>query len=306
MIYYLTSQKIFKSRQNGLFTSPDETCVEISLANNPVRSRIIDYNSLLKLVDDGILSAGDKNDIVFIRAYSADILKCLRILKNREFKLINALDTAILVRDVKLWVEKLKNNNIPVSEPFNYQSFSKINLDRTRGFGQPLEDFIIEYSKEYNLKEFILRPRYGSARWSTNNTKVFGGYSISDVKSFNWSEVDTDTHSYYLINGLPTKTIRIPVVAKKIIAGACLSTSEVFIENLKIDQNSKVIEEYPIIETYANNVINTLNLEVGYIDFHIINDEIKVFDVSNYDQDHPNPFNLTSLIVDYLLSVHEN
>jgi hypothetical protein len=303
MIYYLTTKAIQYERLNNRFTAPDNVAVQLSLLEQPISSRIITHDILLKMIDEGEMPSNN-GDVVYLRSYSADILKYCKVLKNREFKLVNKLETTTTIRSIDLWSKVLLQENIPVRVPHNFQVFKKENLDRTQGFGQPFEDFIVEYIKEHNLKTFNLRPKFGSARWNKSNTEIFYGYSVLDPSSFNWDSVDTTSNAFYLLKDIPSLTIRVPIVGKKVIREACLSTTHWIIDNLVIDKNTDLFNEYPKIEEYSNKIIDLIDLEIGHIDFHVVNGELMVFDLGNLDQDNPNPYDLTPLLVEYLSTKH--
>lgn len=300
MIFYLTTEEINSRRVIGQHTHTDSIAAQ--LYELGIRTRIVTKSSLLKMVDDGVMPVSD-NDIVFVRSLDRDTLSYLKPLYNREFKVINSHKTLSVIRDLHATLTTLNSAGIPVRMPVNDQIFSKNNFDRTRGFGQGFEDFIIEFIKDYNLQSFNLvsafrTPRYGYF----DSTKLTGGYTISDSKNFNWGEVNLQ-HSYYILNGLPSGTIRIPVIDRMPVVEAALFTEGHFIDNLKIDQNFNVIN-FPDIESHCHDTILTLNLECGYIDFHIIDGELKVFNISNLDQDYKNPYKLDQMLVEYLAKNH--
>ena len=305
MLYYLTNLHIVRERTLGKFTVADKIAAEMAILANPISTKIISCEGLLKLVDDGVMPS-NAGDVIFVRIYNKLVLSCLRVMKNRGFKIVNSYETTTNIRDVEGWTTTMESVGVPVRKPFKSQVFAGKNFDRTKGFGQGFEDFIVEYIKEHNLTQFNLRPRYGQARWwNVNNLSL--GYSVTDAKSFDWSKVDLNGNEYFIIDGLPTKTFRIPVVAGKIIKEACFETKLHFIDNFPISTNTDVVAKYPEIELYALKAIISLNLEIGFIDFHMIDNNIKMLDVGNFEQHHNNDsFDLTKLVVDYLVKKHES
>ena len=305
MLYYLTGPRTLKERAAGKFTVADTVAAELAILKNPVPTKIISQSEVLKMIDDGVMPS-HSGDVIFVKHYNKDVLPYLKVLRNREFKIVNSFETTAMIRNVEAWAKVLEANGVPVRAPFDNQVFSVQNFDRTRGFGQGFEDFIVEYIKEHNLTQFNLRPRFGQARHTSGNN-FDGGYSIVDAKTFDWTTVDLSLHQYFIINGLPTKTFRVPVVAGKIVKEACLVTDKHFIDNLTFDTNTDVIGQHPEIELYALKAILALNLEIGYIDFHLIDNKIKVLDIGNYEQRRGvNPFDLTTLVVNYLVQKHES
>lgn len=308
MLYYLTTPRSLKARAAGKFTVADSIAAELAILANPISTKIISQEELLKLVDDGVMPS-NVGGVIFVKNYNKKVLPCLRVMKNRGFKIINSYETTTNIRDVDGWTTTMESLGVPVRKPFNSQIFAERNFDRTRGFGQGFEDFIVEYIKEHSLSQFNLRPRHGQARWLNQSEPphVNGGYSVADAQTFDWAKVDLSTHQYFIIDGLPTKTFRVPVVAGRIIKEACLETDQHFIDNLPVLTNTDVIAKYPEVELYALKAIVALNLEIGFIDFHLIDNKIKMLDVGNYEQHHnTNPFDLTPLIVDYLVQKHES
>lgn len=304
-LYYLTNPLALQKRAEGKFIVPDTIAAELVILANPIVTKIISQEELLKLVDDGVMPS-DAGTIIFVKHYSKKILSYLRVMKNRGFKIVNSYETITNIRDVDGWTTTMESQGVPVRKPFNGQPFAKKNVDRTRGFGQGFEDFMVEYIKEYKLVKFNLRPRFGVARWQ-DTQNLYGGYTVEDAASFDWTKVDLSLHQYFIIDGLPTKTFRVPVVGGKIIGEACLSTNRNFIDNLPIAENTNVIKQHPEIELYALKAIMALNLEIGYIDFNLIDNEIKMLDISNYEQrPRVNPFDLTPLVIDYLVQRHES
>jgi len=302
MIIYLTNENINARRLIDQHTTVDNLAV--ALTQHGIRTRIITKSKLLMFVDQGLMPTTD-NDIIFVRDIDQDILNYLKPLKNREFTIINSFDTLTTIREFLSTASKLASAGIPARTPFNDQKFSKVNLDRTQGFGQGFEDFIIEHIKDNNIKNFNLIPSTKIARYGYfDNTKLINGYSVSDFNTFEWGSVDLTT-SYYILEGLPSKTIRIPVINKLPIFDAALSTNEHFIDNLKIEKNTDVSNVIGL-EEIVYKTISTLELEIGFIDLQIINEELKVFNVSNLDQDHNNPYNLDSHIVKFLADRHGN
>lgn len=308
MIYYLTKPHILSERALGKFTIADTVAAELAIHKKRINTKIISQIELLKLVDDGVMPS-NSGDIIFVKFYNAKIISLLKVMRNREFKIINSYETTKTIREVQSWTTIMQSLDVPIRKPFNGQVFAMQNFDRTRGFGQGFEDFVIEYAKEHNLKQFIIRPRYGQATWvnRVKTSNIAYGYSVDNIHTFDWTKVDLNDIHYFIIDGLPTKTFRVPVVASKIIREACLETSEHFIDNLHISTNTDVISKYPEIELYAEKAIVALNLEIGFIDFHLINNEIRMIDVGNLEQHHrSNPFYLTHSIVNYLVEKHES
>lgn len=305
MLYYLTGPRTIKERAAGKFSVADTVAAELAILENPITTKIISQAETLKMVDEGVMPS-HTGDVIFVKHYNRETLLYLRVLRNREFKIVNTFETTAMIRNVEGWTKVLEENGVPVRAPFDNQVFSVQNFDRTRGFGQGFEDFIVEYIKEHNLSQFNLRPRFGHARHTVDN-KFEGGYSIENARTFDWSAVDLSLNQYFIINGLPTKTFRVPVVAGKVVREACLATDQHFIDNLINDSNTDVIGQYPEIELYALKAIVALNLEIGYIDFNLIDGKIKVLDIGNYEQRRGvNPFDLTSLTVNYLVQKHES
>lgn len=305
MLYYLTTPRALRERAAGKFTVADSMAAELAILANPISTKIISQEELLKLVDDGVMPS-NAGGVIFVKNYNKKVLPCLKVMKNRGFKIVNSYETTANIRDVDGWTTTMESMGVPVRKPFNSQIFAERNFDRTRGFGQGFEDFMVEYIKEHNLSQFNLRPRHGQARW-LDMSGPHGGYSVTDTRTFDWTKVDLSVHQYFIIDGLPTKTFRVPVVAGRIVREACLETDQHFIDNLPISTNTDIIAQYPEIELYALKAIVALNLEIGFIDFHLIDNKIKMLDVGNYEQHHnTNPFNLTPLVVDYLVQKHEN
>lgn len=305
MLYYLTTPIVHNERALGKFTVPDAIAAELAILANPVGTTVISQEKLLKLVDDGVMPS-NSGDVIFVKDYNRLILSYLKVMRNREFKIINSYETTVNIRNVAGWATTLESLGIPVRKPVNDQVFAKRNFDRTKSFGQGFEDFIIEYIKEYGLTQFNLRPCYNPARW-INNKEISGGYSISDVRTFDWTKVDSSTHQYFILDGLPTKTFRVVVIAGKIVREACLATDNHFIDNSVVAENTDVIGLHPEIEPYTLKVIESMNLEIGFVDFHLINNEIRLFDIGNFEQiRNANPFDLTPLIVDFLVQKYEN
>jgi hypothetical protein len=301
MIYYLTNEQVNARRVTTEYTTVDD--IVVRLIQSGIKTRIITKSELLKLVDSGVMPAN--NDIIYIKYLDSDVLNYLKPLRNREFKIINDIETLKLLNNFLLTADTLFQAGVSVRLPIDSQIFSKFNYDRNRGFGQGFEDFIVEFIKEKNLKTFNLISTTKTARYGYfDNAKVSGGYQISDVSLFDWTTVDLST-SYYILEGSPSRTVRIPVVNKLPLFDGALSTDKHFIDNLKLEKNTDVLN-IAGIEQETYKVINALNLEVGFIDFQLLNDQLTVFNVSNMDQDYCNPYDLDSHIVNFLVSQHGN
>ena len=299
MIYYLTNEQVNARRVTTQHTIVDDIAVQLTQVG--IKTKIITKSALLRLVDEGIMPLN--NDIIYVKDLDPDILGYLKPLKNREFKIINDLETLKIINNFSSTATTLAQAGISARQPFDSQIFSKYNLDRSRGFGQGFEDFIVEFVKEKSLKTFIMVPTIKTVRYGYfDNEKESNGYQITDANLFDWSIVDL-SKSYYILEGLPSLTVRIPVVNKLPIFEGALTTTKPFIDNLKLEKNTDV-SNIVGIEQITHATINALNLDVGFIDLHIINDQTMVFNVSNLDQDFHNPTNLDSRIVNFLATCH--
>jgi len=256
MIYILVDNQSWKQRCSGEVLNVESIAVEILKSGE--KCKIISQKLFMNMVDDYVYPSSD-SDKIYIRSLNLDILNASKKLEARGFKLVNSFDTLTVLRDYKLLNEKLVENKIPTVY-LHDQTIAKTNLDRTRGFGQNFNDFLVEYVREYNIQEFYLRAKNFNYLHKLQKKNSY----ISD---------DINLDCLWMIFECPPvkKYTRSRVINGKYVDNSTICSSTLSYSSFEKFKN-------PAIETLVNSTAKAINLEIGIVEIAIdISESLRVF-----------------------------
>lgn len=256
MIYILIDNDSWKKRCSGDVLNVESIAVEIIKTGE--KCKIISQKMFMDMVDNYIYPSSD-SDKIYIRTLNLDILNASKRLEARGFRLVNSLKTLEIIRDFQLLNQTLIDNRIPTVY-LHDQVFAKTNLDRTRGFGQNFNDFLVEYVREYNIQEFYLR------------AKNFNFWHKLQKSNKYTSENISLEYLWMLFECPPVvKYTRSRVIGGEYVGGSTICSGNMSYKNYEKFENSS-------IESLVNSTAKAINLEIGTVEVVVDNsNSLRVF-----------------------------
>lgn len=299
MIYILTTQETIDSEKKGYLNSTDRLKIAFASSSDAHPSVVITRHSIQSMVDNHAVPAS-ASDVILAFDCNAKLVANLKILEKRGWRIINQPQVGLDIRNNLRTKDRVKNTAVPVRKL--HDTHFPIYEDKHVRPRPPIEGSIRYYFTTISdvPREFVIMPKYNIVRWDDANQNAVQGHIVRDINEFDWSTVDAKEQIYIIADGVPSQTIRVPVIGSKPVLDAVVATDRPFIDNLKFTENYDAVTAWPELPAYCQTLVEVTKLEIGYFDFQVVNGRLEFLQGSNFIQTYANPTKLEPLIADYV------